>query len=231
MQGSTAGLSASLVMNNATSFDAVSYLNYEPVLEKGISNDFDADDLDLSVAKEAFGITNFYNLRYSPDGQYFNGTFQTGLHTCANGSDENNMFVDYMCIEGDAGIKAEITPKYSNYAHVSNVTLEDFFFNGYQVFGYVELEVDEMETAENFLDATLNITGKVDLASHSEAMLSITANKTGIEAGNLTATLAYSGKSLKLEARTCLHNTSVGGPRLIEGGFQFPGAGDGIQGP
>ena len=217
--GSTAGLSASLVMNNATSFDAVSYLSYEPVVEKGISNDFDIGDLDLSVAEELFGITNFYNLKYNPYGQFFNGAFQTGLHTCANGADENNMFVDYICFEGDAGIPAVITPKYSNYAHVSNVTLKDFSYENNRISGYVELQIDEMETAENFLDATLNITGKVDLASDSEAMLSITANKTGIETGNLTATLAYSGKSLKLEAIT-----ATGGDDITDGSLSFSNA-------
>ena len=59
--------------------------------------------------------------------------------------------------------------------------MKDFYFDGYRIFGSVELEVDDMETAESFLDATLNITGKVDLASDSEAMLSITANKTGMK--------------------------------------------------
>ena len=224
-EGSTGGLSVSLVMNNATSFDAVSYLNYEPVVEKGIRNDFDVDDIDFSAAEELFGISIFYNLEYNVYGAYFDNAFQSGPHTCGNGADANNTFVDWKCFEGDAGLSAEITPKYSSYAHVSNVTLKDFDYTNDRVTGYVglsgrvELVVDDMETAENFLDATLSITGKVDLDDYPEAVLSVTAKKTGIETGNLEATLSYDDKALNLSA-----NTNGGGEENTDASLVFSNA-------
>ena len=197
-EGSTAGLSASIVINNATSFDAISYLNGDSVVEKS----FDLDEFDLTSASQAFGITKFNYLEYYPYGTWYGNNYLSGPHTCAHGEAADFSYVEYSCLQGDVGLGATISPMYDNYKHVSNVSLKHFNYNGYYFYGYVELEVDDMETAESFLDATISLTGKVNLASDSEAVLSITANKTGIDAGDLTASLAYDGKSLMLTANT-----------------------------
>ena len=61
---------------------------------------------------------------------------------------------------------------------------------------------DAEETSADFTDATLSISGKITLDGKGEAVLSITGNKTGLDAGNLTAALGYDGKSLQLTAET-----------------------------
>lgn len=201
--GSTSGLSVSLMMNNATSFDAVSFLSYEPVVNWGLSDDFEPSDINFDQTKEAFSLNTISYLQYYKYSYYANNTYTENYQTCAEGYAENGSFVQYSCLAGDAGnLIPQITPQYSDYNYVNTVTLQDFYFDGYRIYGSVELELDDMETAESFLDATLNITGRIDLADHANAVLSITANKTGFKDGTLTGTLAYDGKILSLNATT-----------------------------
>lgn len=69
----------------------------------------------------------------------------------------------------------------------------------FDTFGYLE---NGNETSTNFLDATLMITGAIDLATFPEATLTISADKTGIDQGTFTATLGYDGRTMQIVANT-----------------------------
>ena len=225
-EGSTAGLSASIVMDNAASFDTLTYLNSDSTIKDRFNNDYAFADFDVSAAKTEFGIDTFQSYYYGYYRQVglnsfylgnnqpvFNNTINgstiidQGVGTCARGLDSSNNSVNFYCIKDQdvSDLNTQIAEKYSGYNSINSVTLKEFHyndFNGGDLYGYAEIELKDMETAESFLQATINITGKVDLAEHPEAVLSITANKTGFKDGNLTATLAYAGKSLSLTATT-----------------------------
>ncbi|PWQ95541.1 hypothetical protein [Leucothrix arctica] len=72
--------------------------------------------------------------------------------------------------------------------------------NNASTFNVFGLDDGEEETEENFADATISLSGKLNLADYGEAVLSITANRTDLDLSNLTATLGYDGKSLQLTA-------------------------------
>jgi hypothetical protein len=60
-------------------------------------------------------------------------------------------------------------------------------------------DLDESE--DNFADATINLSGNITVDEGlSEAVLSISLNRTELYAGNMTATLGYNSKSLQMTA-------------------------------
>ena len=238
--GSTARLSASLTMKNATSFDTFAFLSYESVIEDGISNDFSLSDFDLSGAKSHFGINTFTQLYYGyyvksgPNSttmgnsaySYSGPVYDSGVGTCASGTDPNGGNVQFSCVKQDvAGLSTQMTAKYDDYTSVNSVEVKDFWYDGNPdgyLSGYNEITLNDLESADNFLDATLSITGNVDLADHPAATLSIIANKTGLKKGDLTATLAYSGKSMQM-----VTNTDGGEQENTSGSMSFSNA-DGV---
>ena len=105
-----------------------------------------------------------------------------------------------------------------------STSIDGVYWNSYEKIFEIDgvLKVDDIETATNFLDATLNITGSLDLANYPEAIITITADKTGIDKGNFTATLGYDGKSMQIQANTT-NATEVG----TSGNLSFENA-DGV---
>ncbi|MGB1311204.1 MAG: hypothetical protein ACPG47_08330 [Leucothrix sp.] len=195
-EGSTGGLSISLEMDNATGFDTFGYLNNEPMVE--VSEQRGMDTFDLNQLKTAFSIASV---------DYINYNVQAN-QTCGTGRDANGDYVNYSCQNGDVGgLKSQamdvLNAKYpQDYVSTSVkfVNISGSFNSMVDITG--SLDVGDMETASSFLDATLNITGKIDLAAHPEAMLSLTADKTGLKAGTFTATLGYDNKTLQFMATT-----------------------------
>lgn len=198
--GETAGLSVSLNVNNAASFDTLSYLNAQPVMYVGLDSNTDPEDFDFTKAREKFGISTLTQFHYNRYMTYVNGVPMKSSQSCAEGKDNSGNNVAYSCVDGDLiGINEQVKGMYPSY--VKNVDVQNFYLHN-DTGGWVKLTLDDMETAESFLDATLNISGSINLEGKDEATLAITANKTGLKAGNMTATLGYSGKNLQLSAST-----------------------------
>ncbi len=117
--------------------------------------------------------------------------------------------LDNLTVSNDRGETAGLSASLSinNAAHFDTLSyLEGWYDYDDAVQPVVNVDFskaeDGMETADSFLDATLNITGSINLEGKDEATLTITTNKTGIKSGNMTATLGYSGKTLQLSANT-----------------------------
>lgn len=215
---SSAGLSITFEVDDATRFDTLSYLNYQPVQNDRIEPDY--NDIDLSAAKTYFSAASINQIRY----------YASSNQTCLSGY-RNTAANPYFnkCEPGDPGnlvsqISPLITERY-NQPYVTSATVDqvfvDSFGDGY-AYANIRLEVSDMETAESFLDATLTITGKIDLAEHPEAMLTLTADKTGLRAGSFTAKLGYDNKSMEFMA-----NTTNGQENGTSGDLTFTNA-DGV---
>lgn len=198
--GETAGLSASLIMNNAASIDAIAYLNLSPEVYLELDEYVSPGDFNIDAAKDDFGIEAFTSFNYGPQYTFVDGAYTPVIQTCASGTDVSGASVEYSCIDGDlAGIESQVEALFPQ-SYVTNVEILNVYLSGDYAGGGVRLEVDTMETAENFIDATLNITGNIDLEGQDAATLTVTADKTGAEVGEIMATLAYSGKSLTMKA-------------------------------
>lgn len=198
--GETAGLSASLTMNNAASIDAIAYLNLSPEVYLELDEYVSPGDFNIDAAKDDFGIDTFTRLNYGPQYTFVDGAYTPVIQTCASGTDVSGASVEYSCIDGDlAGIESQVEALFPQ-SYVTNVEILNVYLSGDYAGGGVRLEVDTMETAENFIDATLNITGNIDLEGQDAATLTVTADKTGAKVGEIMATLAYSGKSLTMKA-------------------------------
>lgn len=220
--GETAGLSASLTMNNAASIDAIAYLNLSPEIYLDLEGYVSPSDFNIDAAKDDFGIETFTSFNYGPQYIFTGGAYTPVVQTCAAGTDVSGASVGYSCIDGDlTGIEAQVEALFPQ-SYVTNVELLNVYLSGNYAGGGVRLEVDTMETAENFIDATLNITGNIDLEGQDAATLTVTADKTGAEVGEIMATLAYSGKSLTMKAMidgdeddTSLNFTNVDGAAMM----------------
>ena len=213
--GSTTGLSVSLEMDNATKFDTFAYL--ENKSEIGFLIEKPLTDFNLDNIINDFGITTIDSLYYS----------SSSNNTCASGFSSNNTYISFSCQTLDVGnLKTQAMAfadiKYPQ-SYVST-SIDGVYWNSYEKIFEIDgvLKVDDIETATNFLDATLNITGSLDLANYPEAIITITADKTGIDKGNFTATLGYDGKSMQIQANTT-NATEVG----TSGNLSFENA-DGV---
>jgi hypothetical protein len=187
-------------MNNAASIDAIAYLNLSPEVYLHLEEYVSPGDFNIDAAKDDFGIEAFTSFNYGPQYTFVDGAYTPVIQTCASGTDVSGAFVEYSCIDGDlAGIESQVEALFPQ-SYVTNVEILNVYLSGDYAGGGVRLEVDTMETAENFIDATLNITGNIDLEGQDAATLTVTADKTGAEVGEIMATLAYSGKSLTMKA-------------------------------
>ena len=196
----TAGLSISFEVNDAASFDTLSYLDSEPVIYTKIPK----IDLDLQAMESPLNLASVDEYRYEKYGTYNNSTGIWSPMSCAYEFGDFGSRIGG-CLDGDTiGIHDQVKTAFYSQAYVTSVEVDNYHVvvDTSDSYGRARLELTDMETAESFLDATLNITGKIDLDGREEAMLTITANKTGIDAGNMTATLGYAGKSLQLSAST-----------------------------
>lgn len=215
--GSTAGLSISLEMDNATNFDTFGYLNNESTIQ--LHEDVDLIDFDVSDIKADFNISTIDFLFYSISQDQI----------CVQGPNINaeEAYVNYTCQPGDISELKQQSLDFLNSEYPQNYTtvvFEDIrtLGNPDSLHIHADLTVADMETATSFLDATLNVTGSLDLASHPEAILTLTADKTGIDEGSFTATLGYDGKSMQI-----LANTTNGTDTGTSGDLTFTNA-DGV---
>lgn len=78
------------------------------------------------------------------------------------------------------------------------------------------------ESAENYIEGKINVTGNLQLAGFSDIDASITVNKTGYQAGNVLVNLAYNGRSVTLDYDVALETkeydltiSNPNGPELI----------------
>jgi len=196
---SSAGLSISLTVDNANRFDTIGFLNQQPTMYQNLPNiNFASFTTELETAKASFpAITSrVAQLHYT----------SWNNRTCASGYNDNNEFVTTTCLAGDVAnlipwFNAETSNTYGQ-SYVSATPYEIYANSFRESYAVAKVEFSDMETAESFLDATLTITGNIDLADHPEAILTMTADKTGLKAGSFTAKLGYDDKSMELIANT-----------------------------
>lgn len=201
--GSSAGLSISLEMDNATNFDTFGYLNGESEIQ--LYKRLSTDGFNIDQVLSDFSLSTLQSFSYD--------RFQD--QTCASGFSSSSVFVPNSCQGGDIGnVKSQIEATL-NLEYPQSYTSVELRYVSYSTFSFdnkaevfAAVVVDDIETATSFLDATLNITGKLNLASHPEAVLSLTADKTGLKAGTFTATLGYDNKTMQLVANIAEGNSA-----------------------
>lgn len=231
--GSSVGLSMSLNIDNATSFDTFALLESQPVLHFNIDED-SGINFDPSAAAAQMGITSIESACYGYQCGYkflqykdspsltMNDDLMSvrGPSTCVSGTaDSANFAISsfeqhiYDCVSGtNEDLENQIAALYPQ-PYVENIEIGriNYYNPGYvypntpttaaqspQISGYGTVYLDDIENVEHALDATLNVTGKINLTGNPEAVASLTIDKTGFETGEVTLTIAYNGQSFQL---------------------------------
>ena len=207
-------LSISLEIDNVDGFDAFGYLKnesaflgYESVI--ALHEYVDMGDFDLSAIKSAFNLASVDDL------SFYHMTGQT----CVSGFSTANIYITNECQSGDVGglkvlSSAHLNNKYPladtlvMIHHIATLSYSNeilihanIYVNDRQVatnFNLSDIYIKDAEAETNYLNASLNITGPIDLALSPEALLALTVDKAGLGNGSFVATLANNGKSMQL---------------------------------
>lgn len=244
--GSSVGLSMSLNIDNAASFDTFALLESEPVLHFNIDEN-SGISFDPSAAATQLGITSIESACYGYHCgfkllQYKDSASLTmnddamlvrGPSTCISGTTDNsNVGISsfeqhvYNCVGGiNEDLENQIAALYPqpfvqnieigqinyynpNYVYPNTVmNIPTVSMQLPNVYGYGKVYLDNIESVEHILDAALNITGKINLTGNPEAVASLTIDKSGLNTGVATLSIAYNGQSFQVN----FDNTGKGG--------------------
>ena len=204
-QGSTAGLSIDLNISNAATFDTFAFFDGRSELYVH-SDSISGDPFGItSIVQSEFGIApeNLEEACYGPFCSNFDnyvGADQTCVreaYTLGQASVPINT-----CQAGDiANIRGLIAQGYPAGTNIE-VDLAVYHDHGFPE-GFVShwqgrVSLPDMESANNFLNATLNISGELALSGLPTATANITLNRTGFETGNGSISIAYDNHSLTI---------------------------------
>lgn len=249
--GSSVGLSMSLNIDNATSFDTFALLASQPVLHFNIDEN-SGISFDPSAAATQLGITSIEHACYGNgcDFRYLqnnDGLTIGGTSTCVSGTTDNsNSAVSsseeytYDCVSGvNEDLESQIAALYPQ-PFVQDIEIEQIHYHNPNyvspnidvnfptasiqtplVYGFGKVYLDDIENVEHTLDATLNITGKINLTGNPEAVASLTIDKSDYKMGKVTLTIAYNGQSF-------IVNFDNSGDRVAEGNITITNP-DGVK--
>jgi len=202
-KGEYAGLSVVLTIDNAATFDTFAFLNNQSIIKhsthdkNGVTLTFDPTE-----AANMLGITTIDNACYGTDCA---GNYHTPKRTCVKGFDASNQTI-LDCIEGEnASLEQQFKDMYPQ-SDVDRILIRQVYYHYHGVIGessvYLASDADirlaDMESASNFLQASLSITGELKLDGYPEATAALTLNRTGLETGDVILTIAHNEQSVTL---------------------------------
>lgn len=204
--GSTAGLGIDLVINNAASFDTMSFLQGGNGI--WINKCLSATDDVAGFTKLANdkGITTLWDQYYSPQGVFWS---QTNATTVLNGLDNSSQLQSYETNDVPANAVAALQSTYLPDPNkwIVDVPYAEIGYNGPSTpwggfgcatYANVELTLAKKETVSNFLKASLVLTGKMALKGLPEAKASILLDRTGLNTETASIMLSYNGQVLDI---------------------------------
>ncbi len=204
-QGSTAGLSIDLNISNAATFDTFAFFDGRSELYVH-SGSIPGDPFGVtSIAQSEFGIApqNLEEACYGPFCTNF-ANYVGAEQTCVREVYIPGQVSEPIntCQAGDiANIRGLIAQGYPAGTNI-DVDLAVYHDHGIPE-GFVShwqgrVSLPDMESANNFLNATLNISGELALSGLPTATANITLNRTGLETGNGSINIAYDNHSLTI---------------------------------
>jgi uncharacterized protein (DUF2141 family) len=202
-KGEYAGLSVVLNVNNAATFDTFAFLNNKSII-KHSTHDKNSETLtfDPTEIANTLGITTIYNACYGTDCA---GSYHTPKRTCVKGLDASQQVI-LNCIEGEnASLEQQFKDLYPQ-SHIDSILIRQVYYHYHGVIGkddvYLASNADirlvDMESASNFLQASLSITGEIKLDDYPKATAALTLSRTGLETGDVVLTIAHNQQSVTL---------------------------------
>ena len=198
-QGEYAGLNVVLTIDNAATFDTFAFLNSKSTI-KHSTHDKDGVTLtfDPTEAANTLGITTIHDACYGTDCA---GSYHTPKRTCVKGLNTS----DQVILECTEGMNLSLEQQFKNLypqSNIDNILIRQVYYHHHNDDTYLASDADiyltDMESANNFLQASLSITGELKLDEYPEATASLTLKRTGLETGDAILTIAHNKQSVTL---------------------------------
>lgn len=184
--GNSFSASAGLKVNNAADFDTLGALDYE---ETEWVNDWPSGDVRGAgtYASTNLGITS---LGYVTYGSWSGKTcFYDSTYTSQCEPGDVLGVIDHLKTLASRGT----TPSRVQYVYFEYWASNDYtWING-------ELVYPSFESASNFANVTLTLTMDLTLTGYPDTTAVLTANRTALEGGDLTVTLAHDGQNVTFQ--------------------------------
>lgn len=196
-EGSTAGLSIDLTIDNAASLDTLARLQDGNTVN--FYKSYQSDPIGFS--SYAHGLTG--TLSYAGFDNGLNGEktyFDNGENFVNESSDTLDVttFVSNQIANQNINNIRNISAYYSNTTTHGETTGINATF-----------DVVSKETAESFIKGSLTVTGNMSLKDLQPATAAITVNRTGYKAGNVSIKLAYDGRILDIDVSNTTGETGA----------------------
>ena len=189
--GNSFSASAGLKVNNAADFDTLGALEHEDT--EWVEDWQPADTLGaVSHATDPLNVLGITSLDYASYSTWSG-------ETCFSGTDSVGASV-YVCESGDVLDAAGYLVPMASFGTPDRV--RDIWYNYSVYFGSEEtwlsgrLEYPPFESTSNFANLTLTLTMDLSLTGYPDTTAVLTANRTALEGGNLTATFAHQGQNI-----------------------------------
>ena len=189
--GNSFGASAGLKVNNAADFDTLGALACGEAEWGGRGSNYD------SLGAGTYAATNLgiVSLSYASYDSWSGETCFAGMDSGSNfvtacqPGDVLNAAADFLASQSgsDCGVPEQVRDVYYYYdGSVDSISGELFY--------------GEFESASNFANVTLTLTMDLTLTGYPDTTAVLTANRTALEGGDLTVTLAHDGQSITFQA-------------------------------
>lgn len=211
--GSSAGFAADLKIDNAATFDALSFLMGNGYV--WVEKCFDGDAAGFTSLANTAGITTLWDQHYSPQGVWW----ALGVTTVLNGFSSGGSLIHDESDAVPANAAGLINSAYQPLPPFATATVirSDVHYYGPDFPYYwgscdteveVLLDLQSQETAESFMDATLTLTGKLALAGRPEATAAVAFDRTGKNTATASVLLAYNGQMLDIDVNRAADGNS-----------------------
>lgn len=133
------------------------------------------------------------------------GGYDTPKRTCVKGLDASDQMILH-CVEGEnPSLEQQFIDLYPQ-LHVGSLLIRQVYYHYHGVIGEstpylasnADIRLADMESASNFLQASLSIIGELKLDEYPKATAALTLNRTGLETGDVVLTIAHNGQSVTL---------------------------------
>lgn len=196
--GSSAGFAVDLRVDNAATFDSISFL--QGGNEIWISKWYEDQDLLGLDAMKPENISYLWDAHYAPQGLPWDMDAQASWYGIDDMNYEQYVSIPGLSLEKQAQAQAIFDATWQPSQWVvgsSNWQIDYSPYGGTYVSGLLQL--DKRESAEYFLDASLSLTGKLALAGHPEATASMLFDRTAQNAATASVMLSYNGHMLDID--------------------------------
>lgn len=195
--GSQFDASADLTLDNAASFDSLSYLSYQPRVW-----------LNLSLPGDVSNAKGYYTNNYPNAGSFSDVNYSDwNDQTCFNNFNS--------CASGDVlGVYATLAGEVKNKFGVAPNSLSNVYYsystNNISTY-YAEADLGSFETSNYFAKGSLTLGLDASLNGYPKASVALTVNRTELDGGNATAEIAYGNTDLTFKTSTTDINATNGG--------------------